>query len=109
MGAVSFCDRGGYVCGDCYVTFLCDLFGGQSSTVMDGFADGLVTWWAVFSPDVHIYWCPAASPWAVPRHISRRLRPENEIRRLPRARVWFPTRFPAILTIATGGAGIQVS
>ena len=40
MGAVSFCDRGGYVCGDCYVTFLCDLFGGHSSTVMDGFADG---------------------------------------------------------------------
>jgi len=39
VGAVSFCDRGGYVCGDCYVTFLCDLFGGHSSTVMDGFAD----------------------------------------------------------------------
>jgi len=39
VNAVSFCDRGGYVCGDCYVTFLCDLFGGHSSTVMDGFAD----------------------------------------------------------------------
>ena len=39
MGAVSFCDGGGYVCGDWYVTFLCDDFGGHSSTVMDGFAD----------------------------------------------------------------------
>ena len=42
MGAVSFCDGGGYVCGDWYVTFLCDDFGGHSSTVMDGFADALV-------------------------------------------------------------------
>ena len=31
--------QGGYVCGNCYVTFLWDLFGGHSTAVMDGFAD----------------------------------------------------------------------
>jgi len=31
--------QGGYACGDRYVTLLCDLFGGHSTTVMDGFAD----------------------------------------------------------------------
>ena len=37
--SVCFCVTQGYVCGDRNVTLLCDVFGGHSTTVMDGFAD----------------------------------------------------------------------
>ena len=46
VGAVSCCQLGGCRCGDRYVTFLCDLFGGYSTTApqqSDGFADASIS------------------------------------------------------------------